>query len=189
MSSRSKNFDELDLIKLNILMIAISAYFIHINTRYVSQISIFLTSFVGILISTVGFYIFHIRKLDNPKYEVLALRYGVIIYLNVLSLLYLAIGFIITLYGNTKINTKKYTDRYVNQELVAYVEISDILIIVIPIIILILLYKIFKRKKISSKKIYNIKIFSTVVSNLMIRSILYTITLVILYFVSKYEIV
>jgi hypothetical protein len=150
MSSRSKNFDELDLIKLNILIISISSYFIYVNTRYVTQNSIFLSSFVGMLISTVGFYIFHIRKIDDRKYEILALRYGVIIYLNVLSLLYLAIGFIVTLYEDIKINTKEYTDKYVNQELVTYVEISDILIIVIPIIILILFYKIFRSKKISS---------------------------------------
>lgn len=187
MSNNMSNFSEIELIKTNIIIIAILLSILEFSSKYDINKPIISTSFLGLLISIISLYLFHMEKIDNNKPKVLVLNYSSIIYVNILSLVYLILSFNFRNYTRQNINVSKSIENIYSGLKLPQIEVNmaDLLIVLLPLILLIVSTKIFKTKNSAFKDRYNIKHFGSIITIFVIKCLLYTTVLISWYYFSS----
>lgn len=187
MSKNMSDFSEIELIKANIIIIAILLSILEFSSKYDINKPIITTSFLGLLISIISLYLFHMEKINNSKPKVLVLNYSSIIYFNILSLVYLILSFNFKNYTSQNINVSKYIGNIYSGLKLPQIEVNmaDLLIVLLPLILLIVSTKIFKTKNSAFKDRYNIKYFGSIITIFVIKCSLYTTVLISWYYFSS----
>lgn len=184
MSDDTYSFNETELIKINIVIIVILLLILEFSSKYNINKPIITTSFLGLLISIIRLYLFHIQKIGNNKLKILTLNYSSIIYINILSIAYLILLFDPRNYTSKDINLIKYVNQVDSGIKLPIIKlnIADLLVLLLPILLLIVSVKIFRNKNFAFKNRYNVKRFGSVMTIFVAKCLLHVTLLIIWYY-------
>lgn len=93
MDGKNVSFSEMNMIQLNLALLTLSISIFQFSDDYfnINDIMV-LSGSVGFLVTIIGFYMFHIRKMGLSDQNYLLIKYATIMQLNIISITFMISG-------------------------------------------------------------------------------------------------